>query len=130
MLRLQSSPALYLGYTRAVAGRRRSFWHGFGMSVPPLRRANGPPHVVAASQLQPAPERRVDQSASRTTFQSQTDRMQAVSWTRVGSKRDWQGEFHFFRADAPRETVETPWGVFHDVVGENLVADLTHLPSR
>ena len=43
--------------------------------------------------------------------------MDAVSWKRISStRRDWQGLFPFFRADAPTSTVSTAWGVFEDVV--------------
>ena len=53
----------------------------------------------------------------RTTFQSQQEMMDAVSWKRISStRRDWQGLFPFFRADAPTSTVSTAWGVFEDVV--------------
>ena len=43
--------------------------------------------------------------------------MDVVAWKRISStRRDWQGLFPFFRADAPTATVSTAWGVFEDVV--------------
>jgi len=63
----------------------------------------------------PKEERAVNGS---TTFRSLGEMMEGVVWARVGdaSKRDWQGDFAFFRPDAPTATVTTEWGVFEDVV--------------
>ena len=98
------------------------------------------------SHAAPASTEAAHPGQNDTTFQSQTDAMQAVRWTRVGdgSKRDWEGSFSFFKADAPTETVTTDWGVFPDVVvpfgnfgaercfaqGKTTIVDArTHLPN-
>ena len=53
-----------------------------------------------------------------TTFESQTNKVASEVWTRIGDvgRRDWQGFFPFFKADAPTETVVTAWGTFDNVV--------------
>ena len=72
--------------------------------------------------------------------------MQKAAWMPVGdkTKRDWQGFFPFFRADAPKSTAATEWGVFDNVVkpfgdfpaehcfamGKTTIVDArTHLPE-
>jgi len=79
------------------------------------------PTVLHASQVvSPARQHEeVNHAASNsTTFESQTNMVASEVWTRVGDagKRDWQGFFPFFNANAPTDTVVTDWGTFDRVV--------------